>query len=98
MHYKFESFADIYRALEVRSSATKRHTHSLEHMHELLEFLGSPHKRLRVIHIAGTSGKTSTSYYVAALLKEAGKKVGLTVSPHVDDVNERVQIDLTPLS
>ncbi len=95
--HKFNSFADIHRALEMRSKATKRHTHSLDHMHELLEFLGSPEKRLKVIHVAGTSGKTSTAYYAAALLKEAGHEVGLTVSPHVEEINERVQIGLEPL-
>ncbi len=81
----------------MRSSATKRHTHSLDHMRELLEFLGNPEKRLRVIHLAGTSGKTSTAYYAAALLQEAGQEVGLTVSPHIGAINERVQIGLEPL-
>lgn len=95
--HTFNSFADVHRVLAVRSSATKRHTHSLDHMHELLDFLGNPHKRLRVIHVAGTSGKTSTAYYAAALLKEAGQQVGLTVSPHVKEINERVQIGLEPL-
>ena len=49
------------------------------------------------MHIAGTSGKTSTTYYVAALLKAAGQKVGHTVSPHIDSLTERVQIDGKPL-
>jgi dihydrofolate synthase/folylpolyglutamate synthase len=62
-----------------------------------MEFLGNPQNYLKIIHVAGTSGKTSTSYYAAALLKASGKKVGLTVSPHVDEINERVQIDLVPL-
>ncbi len=97
MPHKFNSFADIHRALEMRSAATKRHTHSLDHMRELLEFLGNPEKRLKVVHVAGTSGKTSTAYYVAALLKEAGREVGLTISPHVEEINERVQIGLEPL-
>ncbi len=69
----------------------------LERVLRLLEALGNPHKDLKVIHVAGTSGKTSTSYYMTALLKASGKKVGLTVSPHVDGVNERVQINGKPL-
>lgn len=97
MQHKITSFADVYRELEARAEATKLYSHGLDHMYELLEFLGGPQKQLRVIHVAGTSGKTSTAYYAASLLKEAGKKVGLTVSPHVDDVNERVQIDLEPM-
>lgn len=97
MPQRLTSFADVYRELEARTQATKKFSHGLEHMYELLDFLGNPQKRLRIIHVAGTSGKTSTAYYAASLLKEAGVRVGLTVSPHVDDVNERVQIDLQPL-
>jgi len=58
---------------------------------------GHPENQLRVIHIAGTSGKTSTAYYMAALLRAAGKNVGLTVSPHIDSITERVQINGRPL-
>lgn len=97
MNQKITSFADVYRQLEARAEATKLYSHGLDHMYELLEFIGNPQKHLRVIHVAGTSGKTSTSYYVAALLKGSGKKVGLTVSPHIDEINERVQINLEPM-
>lgn len=62
-----------------------------------MKALGDPQEKLRIIHIAGTSGKTSTAYYLASLLDAAGAKTGLTVSPHVDGVNERVQIDGSPL-
>lgn len=82
---------------QYNSPLAKRHMHKLEHMEALMAHLGNPEKKLRVVHVAGTSGKTSTAYYAAALLKAAGHKVGLTVSPHVDGVNERVQIDLVPL-
>ncbi len=70
---------------------------SLERMWPLLEILGNPQDKLKVIHIAGTSGKTSTSYYIASILRNAGQKVGLTVSPHIDSVTERVQINGLPL-
>ncbi|MET0779541.1 MAG: Mur ligase family protein [Candidatus Saccharimonadales bacterium] len=73
------------------------HRMSLDYMRDLLDYLGNPQNQLRVIHVAGTSGKTSTAYYAAALLTASGKKVGLTVSPHVDFLNERVQIDMVPL-
>ncbi len=71
--------------------------YTLERMAELMDFLGNPQNKLKVIHVAGTSGKTSTSYYIAALLTAAGKKTGLSVSPHIDEVNERLQINLLPL-
>jgi len=66
---------------------------SLDRMWPLLEAAGNPHQQLSVVHIAGTSGKTSTAYYTAALLQSTGARVGLTVSPHVDSVTERVQIN-----
>lgn len=71
--------------------------YNLETIGKLAAYVGNPQNKVRVVHIAGTSGKTSTSYYIAALLKASGKKVGLTVSPHITEVNERVQINLVPM-
>ncbi|MGH7158134.1 MAG: bifunctional folylpolyglutamate synthase/dihydrofolate synthase [Candidatus Saccharimonadales bacterium] len=73
-----------------------RPAYTLEHITRAMDFLGNPQNKLRVIHVAGTSGKTSTCYYLAALLGQAGKKVGLSVSPHIEALSERVQINLTP--
>lgn len=71
---------------------------TLARIRPLMQFLGNPEKRLKIIHIAGTSGKTSTAYYMAGLVREIGSKVGLTVSPHVDTIKERVQINGQQLS
>ncbi len=70
---------------------------TLARMRPLMAALDNPHKRLKIVHVAGTSGKTSTAYFVAALLSAAGKKTGLTVSPHVDSVTERIQINMQPI-
>lgn len=56
--------------------------------------LGNPQDKVKSIHVAGTSGKTSTSYYIAKLLSINGLRTGLAVSPHVYDFRERFQIDL----
>jgi dihydrofolate synthase/folylpolyglutamate synthase len=79
------------------SQLTGKHT-TLRRIQPLMKLLGNPQDKLRVIHIAGTSGKTSTAYYLSALLAASGKTVGLTVSPHVDSVTERVQINNKPLA
>lgn len=70
---------------------------TLERIKPLMRLLGNPEQKLQIIHVAGTSGKTSTSYYIAGLLQAAGQKVGLTVSPHVDKLSERVQINGQPM-
>lgn len=74
-----------------------RFAYTTEHVERAMEFLGNPQDKPRSLHIAGTSGKTSTAYYAAALLQQAGKKVGLLTSPHIEALNERVQVNLTPL-
>jgi dihydrofolate synthase/folylpolyglutamate synthase len=70
---------------------------TLDRIKPLMRLLGNPEEKLRIIHVAGTSGKTSTSYYIAALLRASGLAIGLTVSPHVDKISERVQINGEPL-
>ena len=59
----------------------------------LLEKLGNPHKKMKFIHIAGSSGKGSTAAMTAAVLCKAGYKTGLYMSPYVYDFRERVQLD-----
>ena len=76
---------------------SKAMRYTLERMRMLMNYLDNPQDSLKVVHVAGTSGKTSTSYYAAALLLESGFRVGLSISPHIDSVAERAQIDLQPL-
>lgn len=78
--------------------ANIRLDYTLDTMVDLLKYLGDPQEKFKVIHVAGTSGKTSTAYYASALLTAAGYKTGLTVSPHVDELNERVQINAKPIN
>lgn len=94
-----QNFSQVREVLAqyVPKSRSMSAPYTLDRMQRLVMALGNPQDKLRVIHVAGTSGKTSTAYYIAALLKAAGKRVGLTVSPHIDEVNERLQIDLEPL-
>ncbi len=40
----------------------------LDRMNALLERLGNPHHNLRIIHVAGSKGKGSTSAMLAAVL------------------------------
>ena len=65
----------------------------LGRMERLLDSLGHPERCLRAIHIAGTKGKGSTAAMTAAILQQAGARVGLYTSPHVLCVRERIMID-----
>ena len=49
----------------------------------------------KVITVAGTNGKGSTTTTIASILKEAGYQVGLYQSPHIYRFNERVKISGT---
>ncbi|HSW79288.1 MAG TPA: Mur ligase family protein [Candidatus Saccharimonadales bacterium] len=91
------NFEDARDELKKFYNQPGSNTYTLDRMRQLVEYLGNPQEKLKIIHVAGTSGKSSTSYYASALLSAAGCKVGLTVSPHVVDINERVQINNVPM-
>lgn len=55
--------------------------------------LSNPHKAYKTIHIAGTNGKGSVSHLLAAILQQAGYKVGLYTSPHLIDFRERIRVN-----
>ena len=59
----------------------------------LLKKLGNPQKKLQFVHIAGTNGKGSTSTMSASVLREAGYRTGLFISPYVLCFRERIQVD-----
>lgn len=65
----------------------------LERISMLLDLLQNPQDKLKVVHIAGTNGKGSTSTMISNMLIASGKKTGLFTSPYVIDFCERIQID-----
>lgn len=70
----------------------------LSRIKELLSLLGNPQNDLRFIHIAGTNGKGSTSAMTESILRAAGYKTGLFVSPYIKEFNERIAFCGTPIS
>ncbi len=58
---------------------------------ELLSRLGDPQKGLKVIHVAGTNGKGSFCAMLESVLRRAGYKTGLFVSPYIEEFEERIQ-------
>ncbi|OQY00423.1 MAG: bifunctional tetrahydrofolate synthase/dihydrofolate synthase [Desulfobacteraceae bacterium 4572_130] len=65
----------------------------LETITNILKNIGSPQKKFKSIHIAGTNGKGSIASYIASILKSAGFKTGLYTSPHLIKFNERFSIN-----
>ena len=65
----------------------------LENTIRLMDALGNPHNRYQTIHIAGTNGKGSVSHLLAAILHQAGYKVGLYTSPHLVEFGERIRVN-----
>jgi len=54
--------------------------------------IGSPWKRFRTVHVAGTNGKGSVSSMLAAAISSKGMKTGLYTSPHLFDFRERMKV------
>ena len=65
----------------------------LDNIQHFCAHLGNPHTAFRSIHVAGTNGKGSTAHMLAAVLQEAGYRVGLYTSPHLKDFRERIKIN-----
>ena len=59
----------------------------------LLKLAGNPDHGLKIIHVAGTSGKGSTANYIYNILQKAGFKVGGHFSPFVSVATEKIQIN-----
>lgn len=64
----------------------------LSHTKECLQRLGNPESTFDVIHVAGSNGKGSVCAFLASVLQEGEKKVGLFTSPHLIRHNERFMI------
>jgi dihydrofolate synthase / folylpolyglutamate synthase len=65
----------------------------LENISILSAALGNPHRSVPCAHIAGTNGKGSTAAMLESIARAAGLRTGLYTSPHLERVNERIQID-----
>ena len=58
-------------------------------------FYGHPGRKLKLIGITGTNGKTTTAYLIQHLLGTAGVKCGLLSTVEVDDGKDRRPSELT---
>lgn len=70
----------------------------LDRVSGFLKDIGSPHRCAPMVHVAGTNGKGSVCSMVECMLAEAGYKTGMTLSPHLQQVNERIRIEGVSIS
>src|SRR5687767_4106897 len=87
--------ADPYRLAVERLYGLERGkgAFGLDGTRALLEGLGRPDSKFRVIHVAGTNGKGSTCAFLERILRAAGARTGLFTSPHLVDFRERLRVD-----
>ena len=71
---------------------------SLTRINALVDLLGSPHRAMPVIQVAGTNGKTTTARMIDELLRGFGLRVGRFTSPHLQSMRERIVLDGEPVS
>ncbi len=65
----------------------------LENIGKLLAALGNPNNNYLKVQVAGTNGKGSVCAFLEAICVSAGIRVGMTTSPHLVSVTERVKVN-----
>ncbi len=70
-------------------------SYGLKEIEAALKSLGEPHRKIgRIVHIAGSAGKSSTASFCAQRAAGLyGKKTGLYISPHICSFRERISIN-----
>ncbi|SDB95614.1 dihydrofolate synthase / folylpolyglutamate synthase [Pelagirhabdus alkalitolerans] len=69
----------------------------LSRMKRLLKACGSPEKRMRAIHVAGTNGKGSTVTFIKEMLQESGYQVGTFMSPSFTNRQVMMRVNDKPV-
>jgi dihydrofolate synthase/folylpolyglutamate synthase len=78
---------------EYQRIGQKAYKEGLDNSLTLDRIFNHPHQRFKSIHVGGTNGKGSVSHLLAAILQEAGYRVGLYTSPHLIDFRERIKVN-----
>lgn len=58
----------------------------------MLDRLDNPERHYRIMHVAGSKGKGSTTVTIDALLRQTGLRVGRFTSPHLHSYRERIVV------
>ena len=70
----------------------------LSRIKKVLKRLDYPCKDIPAIQIVGTNGKGSITAFLESILFEAKKNIGVTTSPHLFDISERIRVNKKNIS
>jgi dihydrofolate synthase / folylpolyglutamate synthase len=91
----------IYSFVNLEKSFNReknKNEYSLDNIRSVLGYFGNPQNGRKIIHIAGTKGKGSTTNFISYLFKISGFKVTSFLSPHLIVPNERIMCDMENIS
>lgn len=94
----FDLFADCRNLEREAMRRAGQGVFTLDRMPLLAALAGHPEQRLKLIHVAGTKGKGSTSFFLGALLEAAGETAAVYTSPHLVSVRERFWLRGAPVT
>ena len=84
---------DLFRRFpSFQQAGTAAYKPGIDNMLVFDQLTGHPHRKLKVIHVAGTNGKGSVSSMLTSVLSAGGIRTGLFTSPHILDFRERARI------
>ncbi len=92
------SYPESVRFLYALGNEFKTFKFGLDRIRRLLDALGRPQDACRFVHVAGTNGKGSTCAFIERVLRQAGIRTGLYVSPHLVEPTERIRICGEPVT
>ena len=81
----------------INENASRRMPNRLDRMEAFLAALGDPQREYPTVHVAGTSGKGSTSTMLAFAFQASGRRTGLHTKPHLESVTERARVNGIPI-
>ena len=90
-----DALAYVYSYTNYERKGLPKYTlahYDLARIEELLARLGNPHREFKSLLIAGTKGKGSTAAFCESMIRAAGYRTGLYISPHLHTFRERIQV------
>ena len=70
----------------------------LSRIKKVLKELDNPCKNIPAIQVVGTNGKGSITAFLESILFESKINIGVTTSPHLFDITERIRVNKTNIN